>query len=370
MTLKAVAAIGLTTVLAWTTAGAQEAPQPDGPRPTGPCADFGQVHQICGLGSPEDLAVLAGSPWLMISEQAPLAGLSGMAALDTRSGRIVRFSPEALASSGVSAQQACAAPQAKVALGGMGVRRAGNGWRLAIIHHGETDSVQLFDVSLKDGAPRLSWRNCATAPPPLFLNDITVLPGGAIAATHMYDRALAAKAPKAQLARYLAGKMTGYVVRWSQAAGWAKIANSDGAFPNGIESSADGRTIYFAETYGHRVNALGVDGAGRRSIAVAMQPDNVTRAADGRVIVAGGTGAPVTSTQGCAALRPVGCGFPSAIDRLDFAAGTATPLFADDGTSVPGASVAVALDHTLYVGTSFGDRITVAPLPVKPSVAR
>jgi sugar lactone lactonase YvrE len=244
----------------------------------------------------------------------------------------------------------------------MGVRRAGDGWRLAIIHHGEPDSVQLYDVSLKDGEPRLAWRNCVTAPPPLFLNDITVLPGGAIAATHMYDRALAARDPKAQLARYLAGETTGYVVLWSPGAGWMKIANSDGAFPNGIDSSADGRTLYFAETYGHRVNAIGVDGAGRRSIAVSMQPDNVTTASDGGVVVAGGTGAPVTSTQGCGALRPVGCGFPSAVARLDFRTGAATPLFADDGAKVPGASVAVVLDHALYIGASFGDRITVAPL--------
>jgi sugar lactone lactonase YvrE len=231
------------------------------------------------------------------------------------------------------------------------------------IEHGEHDTVEVFQVAIAADGPRLTWIGCVDAPAPYFLNDIAALPQGAFAATHMFDRAAAARDPKAQQARLLAGEPTGYAVRWSAAEGWAKVPNTDGSFPNGMDASADGRTLYYAETYGHRVSAIGLDGSGKRSIAVAMQPDNVTVAADGAVIVAGGTGAPITSTAGCAAFRPQGCGFPSALLRLDFAVGAATPLFSDDGTKMSGASVGVVAGGRLYVGTSFGDRITVIPVP-------
>jgi hypothetical protein len=341
---------------------AQPPARPGGPHATGPCADFGAVRQVCGLGSPEDIAALPGSPWLLISQQDPAPGQSGFAALDTRTLKTVLFTAADIAVAPDPRLADCAAPPAKVALGGMGVRRQGQDYRMVAIMHGAQDQVEVFRVSIEAKGPRLTWTGCVIAPAPYFLNDIAALPNDGFAATHMFDRAAVAADPKAQQAKLLAGEPTGYVVHWSPQTGWAKVPDSDGSFPNGIDASADGRTLYFAETYGHRVNAIGLDGANRRRMAVAMQPDNVTVSEDGSVVVAGGTGAPMVSTAGCAAFRPQGCGFASALERLDFAKGSVTPLFADDGSKMPGASVGVVAGGRLYVGTSFGDRVTVVPL--------
>jgi hypothetical protein len=333
-----------------------------GPHATGPCADFGSVRQVCGLGSPEDIAALPGSPWLLISQQDPAPGQSGFAALDARSLKAVPFASTDIASAPDPRLADCAGPPKTPALGGMGVRREGDGYRMVAIQHGARDAVEVFHVSVTATGPRLTWIGCVAAPAPYFLNDIAALPGGGFAATHMFDRAASAADPKAQQARWLAGEPTGYVVRWSAGGGWSKVPGSDGSFPNGIDASADGRTLYFAETYGHQVNTIGLDGANRRRIAVAMQPDNVTVSEDGAVVVAGGTGAPLVSTAGCAAFRPQGCGFASALERLDFTDGSIVRLFADDGSRMPGASVGVIARGRLYIGTSFGDRVTVVPL--------
>jgi sugar lactone lactonase YvrE len=356
-------------ILAWAALAAPLAARAaeGGPHMVGPCGDFGHAHQICGLSNPEDIDHFTGSPWLMVIQQFPPAGETGLAALNADTLELVKFSPDSLkatAGAKLDGDPACML-DAKPAFAGMGTQALpSGGWRVVIIYHGAPGmgGVALFDMTLKAGKPTLAYAGCVTSPPPLFLNDIAALPNGAFAATHMFDQAVAAKDPKAQQARYLASEDTGYVVRWSKAEGWVKVPNSGGSFPNGMAASADGKTLYYAETYGHRVSAIGLDGSGRRRFPLAMNPDNVTVAQDGSLIVAGGTGAPLTSTAGCGAFRPAGCGFPSAEDRVDPVTGKVTRLFAEDGTVVPGASVGVVYKTKLFVGGAVGDRITVVDL--------
>lgn len=134
-------------------------------------------------------------------------------------------------------------------------------------------------------------------------------------------------------------------------------------FPNGVDVSPDGRWIAFAETYGHRINRIRPDGRDRTSLTLAMQPDNVTAAGDGRFVVVGGTGAPMASTRNCAGLGKAGCAFPSAALLIDFRTMSQRPLLRSEGHETPGISVGLIADGALWLGTSFGDRITRVPLP-------
>ena len=327
-----------------------------------PCEAAGGPERICGFRSPEDIADLRGSTWILISEQDALPGASGLAALNVKTGLLIRYSEADIVAGAAGLGEPGCAPAESYHAGGIGVRPEGDGYRVVMINHGAEDRVEILFLSLKSGKPALSWRGCVKAPSPLFLNDIAPLQGGGFAATHMYDRAKATD-HAAQTERYLRGEPTGYVVRWSPEAGWREVPDSEGSFPNGLDVAVDGSALYYAETYGHAVTAISLNGGSRRRISVAMQPDNVTVAPDGAIIVAGGVGDPVVSTQDCAKLRPEGCGFPSEILRLDFQTDHQTRLFADTGETTPGASVAVLKDNWLYIGTSFGDRITIAPAP-------
>ncbi len=322
---------------------------------TGPCTQSPGATQICSFADPEDMVKIPGTKWILVSEQGDQPGSSGFALIDTKTLRVTGIKASDI--------EPGAAPQCLGAfhLGGIGLRREGGVLRLVAIEHGadKREAVASFDVDAMPAIPTLKWAGCALAPAPLFLNSITALPSGGFAATHMFDRTIAAKDPAAQKQRFLAKESTGYAVMWSASGGWQKIPNSDGSFPNGIDSSLDGKTLYMAETYGHRIDAFALDGSNRRSVPVAMQPDNVRVTDKGEVIVAGGTGIPIVSTEGCAKFRPQGCGFPSAVVRIEFGSASVSKLFSDDGTKVPGASVGLLTDGKLFIGTSFGDRVTV-----------
>lgn len=321
----------------------------------GPCGDA----SLCGFADPEDLADLAGSRWMLVSQEAA-PGESGLAAIDTRTGEVVRY-PAFGAACLAGARGA-----------GIGIRREGAGYRLVRVLHGPAgadaspgvDAVQTYRVTIVAGAPRIAAVGCITAPAAYFLNDVVPLPDGGFAATHMFDRAIARPLREAD---FLAQRPTGSVVRWSPAAGWRRLAGGEGSFPNGIEATPDGRWIVFAETYGRRVNRLSIDGGRRTSVALDMQPDNITALSGNRFVVAGGTGAPLVSTRGCPALRRPGCGFPAMAVTVDIARGRVTPMAISAGAQTPGFSVGLVKSGRLYLGTAFGDRITPVRLGRRPA---
>lgn len=344
--------------LAW---AAEPAPAVPGvARAAGAC----RADQICTLRNPEDIADLAGTPWLLVAQQDPAAAAMGMVALDSRTRRLspVRVEPGA---------PSCI-PDAQG--GGLGLRREAGGYRLIrIVHQGHyaeaaldparTDAVETYRVTVGADGPVMKRVACVIAPPLYFLNDVAALANGGFVATHMFDRS---DAPAIRSERFLAGQPTGFVVRWSPGKGWSKIPGSDGVFPNGIDASQDGRWIAYAETYGHRVTLIRPDGSGRRPIALAMNPDNVVWSVGRTFIVAGGTGVPLRSTAGCAAYRLQGCAFPAAAARVDFATGSATSLVSSGGAELPGFSVAAEKNGSLYVGSATGDRLTILDLARGP----
>ncbi len=340
-----------------------QAPQPgDVARTVGPCT----ANQVCSFNDPEDLADVSGTSWLIVS-QATDAGDSGLAAFDTATRAIVRYRVEELGPSCLTGARG----------GGIGIRREGGSYRLVRILHavrrpaagtvsGSGDAVESYRITFEDHAPRLTRLGCVAVPPNYFLNDITPLPDGSFAATHMFDPA---QPREVREAAFLAGKPTGFVVRWTMAGGWRRLPGSEGTFPNGIDSSPDGQWLAFAETYGHAINRIRPDGSQRMRVPLGMNPDNVTALADGRFVVVGGTGQPIVSTRRCPDLRRPGCGFPAAAAIVDFKRNKVQVIAKSDGASTPGFSVGVVKRDQLYLGTAFGDRLTVLPLKPRDATA-
>ena len=227
------------------------------------------------------------------------------------------------------------------------------------------DAVESFRITLVGHTPHLARTACVIAPSPYFLNDIAPLPNGGFAATHMFDPAIPRE--KRETA-FLAGLPTGYLVRWSQVAGWTRIPGSEGSFLNGLDASRDGRWLAFAETYGRRINRIRPDGSRRSGLQLAMQPDNVTGLDDGTFVVVGGTGTPLVSTRLCPKLRRPGCGFPAMAALVDFNHARVKTIVVGNGVSTPGFSVGVLKHGHLYLGTSFGDRITILKIGRQPVV--
>ncbi len=104
-----------------------------------------------------------------------------------------------------------------------------------------------------------------------------------------------------------------------------------------------------------------------RRVALPHTPDNVTALADGSFLSVGHTGVPVTGVDPCRPAQSVPCGFPFSVARVMPGRDAATPqtrvLFEHDGSRIPGASVAAPHGGRLYLGSFFGERVTVIDAP-------
>src|SRR5262245_64022716 len=49
---------------------------------------------------------------------------------------------------------------------------------LYVVHHGDRESIEVFEFDARPKPPTLTWIGCAVAPDPIGLNSVVVLPDG------------------------------------------------------------------------------------------------------------------------------------------------------------------------------------------------
>lgn len=130
-------------------------------------------------------------------------------------------------------------------------------------------------------------------------------------------------------------------------------ALTDIASGGGINTSADYRTLYVAETAGQRLRVLDRADAGhlteRLRVPVPTSPDNIDVAADGSLWVAG-------HANTLALIRHFigGSPAPSQVLRVNLAPGSAADveeIFLDDGTRISASSVGATWENLLLIGS-------------------
>jgi hypothetical protein len=161
--------------------------------------------------------------------------------------------------------------------------------------------------------------------------------------------------------RLLLAWNTGYVLEWRPEAGWRQIPNTKASYPNGVEVSSDGETLYFA-AFGSSelVRMRRADGAERTSVPV-PRPDNLTWSDDARLLVAAHTAA-LMEVAGCLSIEAGACGTSFAAYAVDpETLETELILEHAGGPPMGGASVALQVGDELFLGSFVGDRIGRAP---------
>src|SRR6185437_11711962 len=95
-----------------------------------------------------------------------------------------------------------------------------------------------------------------------------------------------------KLAKLIAGRPSGFVLIWSKRTGWVHLKDSDLPGDNGVESSADGKTLYVAAWTDHALWILSRDGrrAPTRVPLGNFHPDNIHWQHDGTLLIAGEVG--------------------------------------------------------------------------------
>ena len=311
-----------------------------------PCDPVGDVRFICGLVSPEDVAVVPGGEWAFVSG-AREGGRLNLVHVSDKTSTVVFPTPDSVQRLDAAAYPGCpgpfdlADPDAS-RLHGLYLDAGADGVHtLLVVHHGPREAVEFFEVDARDGPPSLAWVGCAEAPEGANLNSVVALPGGGFAATN-------------------AGIG---VWEWQAEAGWVVLPESEDTAPNGIEVSEDGQTLYIAGWAEEKLTRLsrGVEPVRKDVVELGFRPDNLRMALDGSVIYAAGhtdrdgnsitdPREPTLETSNVVAIDP---------ESLEFERIFTHPAM--DGFI--SSTTAIRIGDELWLGSYRGDRLAYLPVP-------
>jgi hypothetical protein len=310
---------------------------------------------VCGVSRPEDLEVVPGTRWLMVAGNGPGENAGHIQLVDpaTKTVRtIAGDGPPMLTPD--STFPHCGPPPDRLRPSGFHLSAAEDGAeRLLVINRMR---VEHYRALVRGDDVSLTWDGCVTIPDEVAPNDIAALGDRGFVLSHMFAK------PRTWFttAKLLLGLNTGGAYRWTRDGGWARIPNSDASFGNGIQVDPRTGRIYLASMFDQRIIAIDLDGGHRQvSARIPMQNDNLSWSSDGRLIGTGHTGIGIIGTQKCKDLKGLPCSFPFAVIAIDPKTLAFQTLYTYQTGDIPGPSVAILKEAKLYLGTVFGDRISI-----------
>ncbi len=306
------------------------------------CDAIGDVQFICGIISPEDLAVVPGEEWIIASGDQE-GGRIHLVNVQDKTATVLFPTSTGTERLDVATYPTCPGPidpQEGDAFRAHGLYlTAGSNrvHRLYVVHHGFRESIEVFEVDARGTPPTLTWVGCVVAPEALGFNSVVALPGGGLVAT----------SPR-----------TGDVWEWQTGAGWTRIPGSEDTTPNGVEISSDGRWLYVAGFAESKVTRLsrGQTPVQKDVIALDFRPDNLRMSLDGSVIFAAGPGNVQTprdtsqETSNVASIDPQTLEVQSLFEH---------PFI--DGFFA--STTAIQVGNEMWLGTYRGERIAYYPVP-------
>ena len=300
------------------------------------CEPDGDIQFVCGPISPEDLARVPNTPWVIVASWEDDGYLS---AADSRDHHTVRLFQTA-ASRARHDQGTYGACPGMTTNGfrahGISLRPGSDSTHtLYVVRHGEREAVEVFEIDARGAEPGLTWTGCAVAPEGLGLNAVVALPDGGFAAT----------SPR-----------TSDIWEWHSGDGWVRVPGSEDIGPNGLEISADGRWFLVAGYASQSVIRLsrGQTPVRKDTVEVGFNIDNVHWAPDGTLLAAGHN-APTRNRVGECIGRRTCEGLTTHVARVDTQALTAQEIFTypTDDNLILG-TVAIEVGDELWVGQVAG----------------
>jgi sugar lactone lactonase YvrE len=314
------------------------------------CDAMGNVRFICDQLGPEDLILMPGAQWVLTSGYAANGALRAVSVRDKTT--TVLFPTDAPRERlDGKAYPTCPGPidateREKRRIHGLSLRPGRNlVHTVYAIHHGNRESVEVFEVDGRAAPPTATWIGCVVAPDKTSLNSVVALPDGGFAVTNFQT---------AGAGRPQAGETSGEVWEWRARTGWAKVPGSEMSGPNGLEISKDGKWFYIGSWGGHAFVRLsrGRTPVKKDSVPVGFRLDNLRWAPDGALFAAG---------QGVVPDTPAGM---SCIDKIDPKTLRVEALVRYPANDVFGGSTAaIQVGNDLWAGAvrAPADRLAVFP---------
>lgn len=330
------------------------------------CADADGYSFICGPVNAEDLVQVPGTDWVIASGMAQGTALF-LVNSRTKVWNVLYTGMQPRARQELAVYGACpGSPDPNNFLThGLSIRGSGGGHStLYAVSHGGREAIEVFDVDTSRGSPVLTWVGCVPMPEGLAANSVASLSDGSILATVLI-------LPDKTFFQAVSGEPSGAVYKWSPGdAGFAMIEGSSLPANNGIEVSADERTIFIASSGLHKIVALSNTNPTRvlgMTEDLGITPDNVRMGRDGKLVMAG----MVNEDPVCGSIidpatfdleKIAGCSRPFKAFAIDpdtlavemIASGPATPSFSNT-------TIALEVGDDLWLGAFAGDRIAIRP---------
>ena len=147
-----------------------------------PCKPVGEIQFICTLVSPEDLALVPGTEWLIASGNRE-GGRLHLVSVRQKTATVLFPTPKANVRFDRKAYPICPGPldiEKPDAFRAHGLylkpgERAVH--TLYVVHHGTRESIEVFELNAGTAPPILTWVGCAPAPPKQVFNGVVALPG-------------------------------------------------------------------------------------------------------------------------------------------------------------------------------------------------
>jgi hypothetical protein len=321
-----------------------------GPRAAG-CDPAGNIKFICDQSGPEDLAVVPGSDWVLASGMTANGALRLINLHDRTT--TVLF-PRATAKERLDKKtyDTCPGPidreeKEKFRAHGLYLQPGKNSThKLYMVHHGNRESIEVFELDVRAKPPVLTWVGCAVAPDPIGLNSVVGLPDGGFITTNFSPR----NQDAAGRGRMMQGENNGELWEWHTSSGWKKVPGSEAAGPNGLEISKDGKWLYIGGWGSQSVIRLsrGQTPVKKDSVQVGFRVDNVRWGTDNMLLAAGQGGTAPSQTSNVAKVDP---------NSLKAQEVVRQPY----GDVLTAGTVAIQVGKEIWVGSVRGDRIAIFP---------
>ena len=208
---------------------------------------------------------------------------------------------------------------------------------LYVTSHGAREAVEIFDLDMRSADARLTWKGCVPLDEAVMHNSVAITKDGGFITTQFMTWA-------GGLESVLSGEAEGRLVMWRPGGDPTVIPGTELEGPNGIVLSQDESYAYVAAfATGDFVRFdLSVDPIQSDSVSLNILPDNIRWGVPGMLLTAGGN----MSGNGWSVVE-------INADTLEFNRIGGM----DTGAALQGASSALQVGDTIWVGTYSGDRV-------------
>lgn len=330
------------------------------------CAPANELRFVCGAHHPEDIVRVPGTRWVLVSGFQSAGGIS---LLDTRALTLRRWytGPAGTTPAEPLGSSNCPGPPdaARLDTQGLSLRELAVGRsRLFAANHGGRESIEIFDVTLRNGVPSPTWRGCVLMPPGNPANAVATYADGTVLASVL-------NRPGTTKADYMRGRPTGGVYVWHPGrTNFHLLPGTELPGDNGLETSADGRFFYVVAFGLHAIVMYSRHDSHRplrEATAPGFMPDNI-RWEGGRLVAAGMT----YDEPACGGIRRIinGRADPMLCHR-GYVVAAVDPLtlrftilaHAGPNPAFNGATTGLVMGGRLWLGSYQADRVAYRTLP-------